>query len=112
MYFLNGRYHLLYKRKLRFNFFCMNKYFLVAIAFLVSTKSFSQTLPVSKTIEATYKKGTRTPDGKPGKAYWQNTADYTLHVNYAPSTRLVSGEAQINYINNSPDTLRQIWFKL
>src|SRR5678810_3914 len=42
----------------------------------------------------------------------KNTASYKLNVSYAPATRLLSGSADINYINNSPDTLKQIWFKL
>src|SRR5207237_555820 len=44
--------------------------------------------------------------------YWQNRADYQLHVNFNPASRLVSGVADINYSNNSPDTLKQLWFKL
>jgi hypothetical protein len=31
---------------------------------------------------------------------------------FSPETRLVSGTVSINYVNNSPDTLKQIWFKL
>src|SRR5215218_9693595 len=79
---------------------------------LITTVSFAQQLPVPKNIEVTYQKGTRSADGRPGKNYWQNKADYTLRINFNPETRLVSGLVDINYINNSPDTLRQIWFKL
>jgi hypothetical protein len=81
-------------------------------AFLFSTICFSQPLFVPTNILATYQKGTRTLDGKPGENYWQNTASYKLNVSFAPATRLVSGAVDINYINNSPDTLKQIWFKL
>jgi hypothetical protein len=72
----------------------------------------AQTLPVPRNMQAAYQKNTRSADGRPGKAYWQNRAAYTLHVSYNPATRLVSGSVDINYINNSPDTLRQILFKL
>src|SRR4029077_5673787 len=69
-------------------------------------------LPTPRNIQKTYDKGTRSVDGKPGKKYWQNTANYDLKVNFDPVTRLITGVASINYINNSPDTLRQIVFKL
>jgi len=72
----------------------------------------AQTLPVARNIQAAYQKGTRSVDGKPGKNYWQNKAAYTLRVNFNPETRLVAGTVDITYTNNSPDTLRQIWFKL
>lgn len=78
----------------------------------VTTVAFTQGLPVPRNIQATYQKGTRSPEGKPGKKYWQNTADYMLRINFNPATRLVAGVVDINYTNNSPDTLKQIWFKL
>src|SRR4051812_34306759 len=70
------------------------------------------TLPIPENIQSTYTKGTRTTDGKPGKNYWQNTADYNIDVELNPTTRLVKGVVNINYTNNSPDTLREIYFKL
>ena len=88
------------------------KLLLAFCAFLISTISFSQQLFVPTNILSTYQKEIRTPDGTPGKNYWQNTASYKLNVSFTPSTRLVSGTVDINYINNSPDTLKQIWFKL
>ena len=82
------------------------------LGLLVSVDSFGQALPVPRNIQTAYQKGTRSPDGRPGKAYWQNTADYTLQISFNPETRLVSGTVDITYTNNSPDTLKQIWFKL
>ncbi len=79
---------------------------------LIAIPTNSQSLPVPRNIEATYKKATRTTDGKPGKNYWQNRADYTIRVNFDPASRLLNGIVDINYTNNSPDTLKQIWFKL
>lgn len=89
-----------------------NKTFFVLGFQLLSFIGFAQSLPVARNIQAAYQKGTRSTDGKPGKAYWQNTADYTLRINFNPETRLVAGTVDINYTNNSPDTLKQIWFKL
>ena len=82
------------------------------LVLFISTTCFSQQLFIPKNISATYQKGTRTMDGKPGKNYWQNTASYQLNISFAPATRLLAGTVDINYINNSPDTLKQIWFKL
>lgn len=70
------------------------------------------TLPITTTLQKTYTKGTRTKGGAPGINYWQNTANYTIKVNFDPKTRLLSGTVGIDYINNSPDTLKKIQFKL
>ena len=67
----------------------------------ISTTCFSQQLFIPKNIAATYQKGTRTMDGKPGKNYWQNTASYKLNISFAPATRLLSGTVDIQYINNN-----------
>lgn len=78
-----------------------------------STLILSQTvLPVPRNIKPAFEKGTRTADGKPGKNYWQNTASYDLKILFEPETRLLKGTVDIDYVNNSPDTLKQIWFKL
>ncbi len=69
-------------------------------------------LPVPRNIQAAFEKGTRSTEGVPGKNYWQNSATYSLGINFNPSTRLVSGQDDIVYTNNSPDTLREIVFKL
>lgn len=69
-------------------------------------------LPVSRTIQAAYDKGTRSLDGLPGKNYWQNAADYNIQIRFEPNTRLISGTVDIAYTNNSPDTLKTILFKL
>lgn len=72
----------------------------------------AQELEVPAVFQATYNKGTRDISGKPGKNYWQNTADYFLNINFDPSSRLLQGVVEINYVNNSPDELNEIWFKL
>ena len=86
---------------------------LSAIILFWTTASFAQTsLPIPTNIQATYNKGTRTTTGAPGKNYWQNRADYNLTINFTPKTRVLDGIDEIDYTNNSPDTLKQIWFKL
>lgn len=69
-------------------------------------------LPVNRTFQAAFDKNTRSKDGMPGAKYWQNHAAYDLQIKFDPQTRLVSGEETIVYTNQSPDTLKQIIFKL
>ena len=83
---------------------------LFAIAF--STTSFSQSIYQSATVRSAFQKGTRTMTGKPGAAYWQNSGDYNIHVNFSPATNVLSGEETIVYSNNSPDTLKRLIFRL
>jgi hypothetical protein len=86
---------------------------LVALLMILDLQSIGQeTLPVPRNIQSLYKEGTRSPNGKPGPNYWQNTADYTIRVNFNPVTLLVNGSASITYTNNSPDTLFEIVFKI
>ena len=80
---------------------------------LLGTCGYAQDqLQMPRNIRQAYDKGTRSADGRPGQNYWQNTADYTIKVTFDPTTRLLSGTVDIDYLNNSPDTLRQVWFKL
>ncbi len=55
---------------------------------------------------------TRSASGKPGHAYWQNSADYTIDVNLNETTKEISGSETITYTNNSPDTLDFLWMQL
>lgn len=52
--------------------------------------------------------GTRSIDGKPGEAYFQNYADYVLDVDFNPRTGHLDGNAEITYYNLSPDTLNRL----
>jgi hypothetical protein len=59
-----------------------------------------------------YADHTRSDDGTPGHNYWQNTANYRIDVALDPTSNLLHGNVDIEYINNSPDTLRKIVLKL
>lgn len=72
----------------------------------------AQTLYVPRDVKQAYKNETRSPDGKPGKNYWQNYGRYDITVTAMPPDRNIKGTEQITYINNSPDTLHQLVFKL
>jgi hypothetical protein len=52
----------------------------------------------------------RTGAGAPGARYWQNRADYTLNATLDTAAKTVRGELRLRYQNNSPDTLRFVWF--
>lgn len=57
-------------------------------------------------------KGTRTKTGQPGPKYWTNYTNYDIDVKVEPSDTMLYGSARIEYINNSPDTLRILAFEL
>jgi hypothetical protein len=65
-----------------------------------------------RTIDQAIARGTRSRSGLPGPRYWQNRARYAIDVSVAPPDRLVRGSEQITYYNNSPDSLRELVFKL
>lgn len=86
---------------------------LIPVILLGSVDCYAQTsLPVPVNLQATYAKGTRTTGGAPGKNYWQNTADYTIAVNFNPANRNLEGTVAVDYTNNSPDTLNELTLKL
>jgi Peptidase family M1 domain len=76
------------------------------------TLTYSQALYTPRDIKMAYKKGTRSPDGRPGPNYWQNKGRYEISMNIAPPDRTVRGSERITYFNNSPDTLKVIVFRL
>ena len=79
---------------------------------LHATRSARQQLPIPPNIQKAYAAGTRSTTGAPGKAYWQNKADYAIKVSFNPANRELHGTVGIDYINNSPDTLKTMVFKL
>ncbi len=92
----------------------MYKKFLAAalISSLITVIASAQNLYIPRDIARAYKKGTRSPDGKPGKNYWQNHARYNIHITAAPPDRSIKGVEEIVYTNNSPDTLKSLNMKL
>ncbi|MBI5857890.1 MAG: M1 family metallopeptidase [Sphingobacteriales bacterium] len=54
----------------------------------------------------------RSASGEPGPKYWQNRADYKINCTLDTARHGVSGEAEINYTNNSPDNLKFLWLQL
>jgi len=54
----------------------------------------------------------RTGAGAPGSDYWQQRVDYVIRASLDTAAQRVTGEEQITYTNNSPDTLRYLWLQL
>lgn len=44
--------------------------------------------------------------------YWQQQADYVIDVKLDDTTHSLDAFMQLNYVNNSPDTLHFIWFHI
>ncbi len=63
-------------------------------------------------IKKAYEQKTRSREGTPGSAYWQNEANYRMDIRFDPQRNLLIGDAVINYFNNSPDTLKELVFHL
>ena len=63
-------------------------------------------------IKNAYKNNSRSLEGVPGTKYWQNRGDYKLFIEFDPYSRLLKAEEEITYINNSPDTLKEIYINL
>ncbi|MHB1921747.1 MAG: M1 family metallopeptidase [Chitinophagaceae bacterium] len=71
-----------------------------------------QSLDVPRNIVQAFKNGTRSWDGRPGKNYWQNRANYNITVTALPPDRIIEGQEKIIYFNQSPDTLKNLVFSL
>jgi hypothetical protein len=53
-----------------------------------------------------------TVDVAHSQKYFQQKADYAISVTLNDRNNTLHGEAKINYVNHSPDTLHEIWFHL
>jgi peptidase M1-like protein len=54
----------------------------------------------------------RNAAGAPGYAYWQQKADYDMHVTLDDDNQTLTGKEQITYHNNSPESLSYLWIQL
>ena len=101
----------------------MNKYFylLTCSIMLLSTSIFAQEKSASVyDYNAAFRHGfytkngtaTRSASGKPGHAYWQNSADYKINIRLDEESKFFSGSETITYTNNSPDELDFLWVQV
>lgn len=79
---------------------------------LLAAAPASQPLYMPRAVKKAYAKGTRSLDGRPGPKYWQNHARYTIDVTALPPDRTIRGSERMVYVNESPDTLPRLVFKL
>jgi hypothetical protein len=54
----------------------------------------------------------RAASGAPGRAYWQQRADYNIKVELDDVNQRISASETITYYNQSPDTLSYLWLQL
>ncbi len=87
-------------------------FFYIFFLFSATLWAQSPSLYIPRDIQTAYQKGTRSYDGRPGKNYWSNHANYSINVSFDPSSRLLAGRAVITYHNESPDTLDEIVLRL
>ena len=84
---------------------------LLSLALLIGLSTYSlsaQELYMPRNIKAAYQKGTRSMNGNPGANYWQNHGRYTMDIKVDAETKVVSGQEEIVYSNNSSDTLKTL----
>jgi hypothetical protein len=87
--------------------------YLLIFLLIIGELSFAQvTLPSGRSMQKAYEKGSRSRTGAPGISYWQNTANYRIRVSFNPSSRELKGTVDMDYFNNSPDTLARLVLKL
>jgi hypothetical protein len=87
-------------------FFC----FLALVNFVLFAQPKNYFMPLD--VKAAFDKGTRSYDGKPGKNYFINSADYSISVLLDTSKIDFTGSENIVYYNNSNDSLDVLVFRL
>jgi hypothetical protein len=87
---------------------------LTLLLLLSATEARAQTADifVPREVRSAYDQGTRSEDGNPGPNYWQNGADYEMHIRFDPVSGELIGSETITYRNESPDSLRSLVLKL
>lgn len=88
------------------------KRFLSFVLLPLALGAAAQELPQTPGMQKALVASTRSADGRPGKAYWQNRARYNINIKVAPPSRTITGTEDITYINNSPSALNELVLKL
>jgi hypothetical protein len=68
--------------------------------------------PADEAYQAALAAGTRSADGSPGQAYWQNAAAYAFDLTVDPASGEVQGEGRLSYHNRSPLALDELHLEL
>ena len=72
----------------------------------------TEELFITKEFRAALEKQSRSMIGEPGANYWQNRVNYKISAVFYPDKRMIDGKENIEYFNNSPDTLKYLSFDL
>jgi len=72
----------------------------------------TDTLPVPHAFLDALASGTRTRTGAPGPNYWTQGYAYRIDTRLYPDQNRVTGSETITYVNNSPDTLTEVYLNL
>ncbi len=89
----------------------MKRYFALIFASLALQLS-AQDLYIPRDVKLAISRGFRSPDGMPGKNYFQNKGRYDIHITANPPDRTIRGTEEITYVNNSPIPLASLTYKL
>jgi hypothetical protein len=81
-------------------------------AFSQSTGNYDQHEAFAPVFYPAFGDEVRTAAGTPGPKYWQNDADYKIQVTLDDVNHQISGSVQIDYKNNSPESLGFLWLQL
>lgn len=88
----------------------------IIVLLFLSTQSFSQSGFDARKLFAPFPKSTVTPyrssDGAPGPSYWQNKVNYTIKAALDTVKNTLTASEEIQYINNSPDALSDLWLQM
>jgi hypothetical protein len=68
----------------------------------------AQTKPLPAEVKKAFRNATRSVDGNPGPAYWQNHAKYAIETELLADESRLKGSEKVQYFNNSPDTLKSL----
>ena len=88
----------------------MKSVFLLLSCFFIGGVAFTQDLPTNDFSSASnplYWK-----NKMPYEGYWQQDVHYDIKANIDEKTDIIEGDMQLTYWNNSPDTLRYVYFHL
>jgi len=85
---------------------------LTLIVVSVASRAQEKDVYMPRELQQAYEEGTRSHSGKPGPNYFQNSASYDIQASFRPESGLLEGSEQIQYRNNSPDTLDHLVFRV
>ena len=94
----------------------MNKYIksaVIVVLMIISLSLYSQnhkTVFVHKAVMKALDNNTRTNKGVAGENYWQNFCNYEIDAEILTEELLINGKETLTYFNNSPDTLKHLYF--